>query len=343
MALEGSLKEFNLADILQLLFFQKKTGVLMLQGGTDRVRILFHEGNIVGADSRKRDTASRLGRMLVGQGIVTEENLKKTLEKQKQERVKLGALLVREGLATPEKIQELISFQITETLVQTFSWQEGRYEFKAQVIPVDRELPIVINTEHFLMEGLRFVDEWSQIGDRIGIDSIFVPNPAFEGEFTPEERKALSYVNGVNDVGAIADFTGIDSFTVSTTLLGLLDKGAIAEPGREEEAQEIVRRARPIPGLRYILAFLLLGAFAASTAWTLLYTKNSLKEFLASETLDRLRLTVETGRFRTGAYPASLAETDPWGNPYVYIPAGDSFDLLSAGPDGMRDTSDDLR
>ena len=35
MALEGSLREFGLADILQLLYFQRKTGVLVLEGRMD--------------------------------------------------------------------------------------------------------------------------------------------------------------------------------------------------------------------------------------------------------------------------------------------------------------------
>jgi len=36
MALEGSLKDFGLADILQLIYFQRKTGVLVLDGKQTR-------------------------------------------------------------------------------------------------------------------------------------------------------------------------------------------------------------------------------------------------------------------------------------------------------------------
>ncbi|MDK1020536.1 MAG: type II secretion system protein GspG [Candidatus Hydrogenedentes bacterium] len=38
---------------------------------------------------------------------------------------------------------------------------------------------------------------------------------------------------------------------------------------------------------------------------------------------------------------------DPWGNPYVYLKPGahyrDSYDLFSMGPDGARDTEDDVK
>ena len=59
MALEGSLRDFGLADILQLIFFQRKTGALVLESRIDRVRLLFVEGNIVGAESRKTNVIAR--------------------------------------------------------------------------------------------------------------------------------------------------------------------------------------------------------------------------------------------------------------------------------------------
>ncbi len=38
---------------------------------------------------------------------------------------------------------------------------------------------------------------------------------------------------------------------------------------------------------------------------------------------------------------------DPWGNPYVYLKPGarhrDSYDVFSMGPDGARDTEDDVK
>jgi hypothetical protein len=45
VALEGSLKDFGLADILQLIFFQRKTGYCILKEA-DKIRLLFIDGNI---------------------------------------------------------------------------------------------------------------------------------------------------------------------------------------------------------------------------------------------------------------------------------------------------------
>ena len=44
MALEGTLKDFSLADIFQLIGLQKKTGVLRLSNESDEVVIAFKDG-----------------------------------------------------------------------------------------------------------------------------------------------------------------------------------------------------------------------------------------------------------------------------------------------------------
>ncbi|MDP1759315.1 MAG: DUF4388 domain-containing protein, partial [Thermodesulfovibrionales bacterium] len=79
MSLEGSLKEFGLADILQLIYFQRKTGILTLEGRMDKVRLLFHEGSIVSAETRRKVEANRFGKLLLKKGLIKEEDLQKAL------------------------------------------------------------------------------------------------------------------------------------------------------------------------------------------------------------------------------------------------------------------------
>jgi hypothetical protein len=56
MALEGLLQEFGLADILQLIYFQKKTGVLNIVGKLDNIDLGFVDGFITGLKSRAQET-----------------------------------------------------------------------------------------------------------------------------------------------------------------------------------------------------------------------------------------------------------------------------------------------
>ncbi|MET0405181.1 MAG: DUF4388 domain-containing protein, partial [Cystobacter sp.] len=54
MALTGTLKDFGIADILQLIGQQQKTGVLALTHKDDSVHVAFKDGNIVKAESAHR-------------------------------------------------------------------------------------------------------------------------------------------------------------------------------------------------------------------------------------------------------------------------------------------------
>jgi hypothetical protein len=345
MALKGSLREFSLADILQLIFFQKKTGILSLQGRDDKARLLFNEGNIIGAESRKRGAEKRLGSILVKRGIITEENMNAVIEKQKAEGGKFGAVLVKEGITSKEEIQDVIKFQITETIGQLFGWKDGMYEFIPQGVPIDKDIGLELDTQHFLMEGVRMVDEWSEIGHKITIESVYVLTDEEGGEITEEEREILAHVDGETDVGTISDNTGKDSFSVSTALLSLKDKGVIMELVEEEEGEEIQprREMRPIPTLGVMLALPLTVALGVSLVLSIMATSDNLKESSASEKIDMLRYDVRIQLEEKGSYPAKLEALDPWSNPYIYNKNGNGFTITSSGPDGKAGTGDDIR
>ena len=64
--LEGTFKDFGLADIFQLVGLQKKTGVLTVRGEAGRlVTVSFEKGMVVFADEFQRTEAERLGNVLL--------------------------------------------------------------------------------------------------------------------------------------------------------------------------------------------------------------------------------------------------------------------------------------
>lgn len=360
MALKGSLREFGLADILQLLYYQRKTGVLLLESRLDRVRLLLHEGKIVSAESQKRSEENRLGRILLKKGLVTEDDIRQTMGEQKSSGARLGHLLLKKNLIGIEAIQEILINQITETAMQLLSWKEGRYEFKPQGVPLDKEIPIAIDTEHLLMEGVRLVDEWTTIEGRIQLDSVFEKTGKADTELTADEQTILGFVDGKSDVSTIADASGIDNFEVSKTLLSLAEKGLItlkqavaAAPARPVPA----KKAPSFAGISIILTAMVLIALTVSLAapyilkadgisTTLMPPADNVKNLKASARIDSLRQEIEIYMYEKGSYPASLeqitGEKDPWGEPFIYSTSGDDFILFSAGTDKRADTKDDI-
>lgn len=359
MALEGSLRDFGLADILQLLYFQKKTGTLTISGPMDRVTLYFLEGNIVSAESKKRAEENRFGRILIKRGVIKERDLHEALFEQKKTGMRVGDILAKKGLVSEELIRETIISQLTETVIQLFSWKEGNYEFRAQQVSINnKEIPISLDTQHLLMEGLRILDEWSLIEGRLTLDTVFKKTGREDHTITEEESNILSFVDGENDVSMIIDLTQMDNFEVSKALLSLMDRGiiepvsvkpVITEPG-------IITPAKK----KDLSLFIPLAAFAIAlmVALVMSLAKNPLGgDFILSlferskrekveRDLERLRFHADLQRLTTGSYPEKvnniLSGKDAWGNAYYYEVKGDNLIIISPGPDRKIGTADDV-
>ncbi len=348
MALEGSLTDFGLADILQLIYFQRKTGVLTLTGKMDKVRLLFIDGNIAGAESKRRMEDNRLGKILLKKGRIKEADLETALEEQRKTGARLGNILIKNNFAEIEAVKDILQGQITEMIIQLFGWKQGTYEFTVQGVPMDKDLPFSLDTQHLLMEGLRIVDEWSLIQGRITLDSLFKKTIKTPSDLTEEEMDVFAGVDGENDVSAIIDLSGQDSFEVSKTLLSLLEKGFIDELETVPAITEMrVDKKPPSPIiLGYLPYFAVLLSIFFSLAGVFVHKSDVYKIFSASKKVDGLRLKIETFQLEHSAYPSALDQItqskDIWGRSYIYRTTDDSFYIASAGADGIEGTKDDI-
>ena len=93
MALEGTLRDFSFADILQLISLQRKTGVLTLKDAGNVVTISFLEGSIVGSSSLNQHPEDRIGLILLKRGVITEAELEAALKRQEETLQRRGGIL----------------------------------------------------------------------------------------------------------------------------------------------------------------------------------------------------------------------------------------------------------
>src|SRR5688500_5246587 len=175
MALEGTLKDFSLADIFQLIGLQRKTGVLTLRGKDDTVTVTFLDGKVVGADSLNRRLENRLGSVLMRTGYLTQDQLNRALEIQKETLQRLGFILTHYGIISAESLSEAIQLQIMQIVYRLFRWKDGDYHFSQETtIEYDRDNVVPITAESILMEGARMMDEWPIIEKRLrSMDMVF--------------------------------------------------------------------------------------------------------------------------------------------------------------------------
>ena len=167
MALTGTLKDFGIAEILQLIGQQAKSGVLHLKSKSDEIHILWADGNVVSAEYAGRKAREKLGSLLVRAALLTPEQLSLALETQKRTLRRLGDILTELHMVSREDLREMTALQTTETVYRLFHWKSGTYAFEPGDVEYDRETVTPLRAESVLMEGFRQVDEWPMIRRKI--------------------------------------------------------------------------------------------------------------------------------------------------------------------------------
>jgi hypothetical protein len=118
MALEGTLSDFGIAEILQLIGTQQKTGILFVEGhgDTEEVQVWFRGGKVIRVEAARRDKRDLVGGMMAAAMVISRDQLSAALEVQKKTLQRVGDILVEQGVVTSELLQEFTDLQTRETL-----------------------------------------------------------------------------------------------------------------------------------------------------------------------------------------------------------------------------------
>lgn len=168
MALEGSLRDFDLFSLFNMIKTQGKSGTLVLTRGQEFVKVFFDQGDIVGCDSNQVRVEERVGAMLVRLGRLSGDELAAMIQRQRQTLKRMGTLLLESGKISPQDLQDALFNQAMSIIYRTFRWVEGDYRFDS-ILPLELDRdnfpPIPVDT--VLMEAARVMDEWPQVQKRL--------------------------------------------------------------------------------------------------------------------------------------------------------------------------------
>ncbi len=253
MPLQGSLKDFSLADIFQLIGLQKKIGILVLRDELDEIKILFDRGMIVGADSRLKKIEDRIGQLLVRSGKITREQLSRALDIQKETLQQLGYVLIENDMITLPELKEALQKQILQIIYRMFRWKKGEYEFYTKnAVDYNRDFIEPTPAEKILMEGIRMLDEWPLIEQVIPtydiifkkvmveqdllektsekylvdtddvLDGMEVPDAdARLKNLDPRQARIYDLIDGSRDINAIIEISPFNEFETCKTIVEL--------------------------------------------------------------------------------------------------------------------------
>jgi hypothetical protein len=263
VALRGTLKDFGIADIFQLIGHQGKTGTLAVRQRDQEVNVHFLTGSVVRAESSTRQKRELLGAILVRAEVVTDAQLASALETQKKTLRRLGDILVESGAIDQKTLKIFAKLQTTETIYRLFLWDGGTYEFTQTESTGDEDAE-PIRSESVLMEGFRQVDEWPQIrrkitgysitfdkledldaltaaaapasgGDDLGLDAAFgelgAASPTGDTRLKnigQNERIVYQLITSDRDVQKIIDLSRLGEFETCKALVTLINAAVIA-------------------------------------------------------------------------------------------------------------------
>jgi hypothetical protein len=229
--LSGDLAAIPLAEVLQLLQLQRQTGVLTITQGGIEVHVVMRDGLVDLATSRGASDEFRLGRYLVEGGKLDRAQLDALLvrEQRSSRRRLLGDLLVGEGVITSDDLHKALERQTSELIYDVLRWTRGRFVFDQKATrPEASTTQLGLPVASIVMEGFRRVDEWRLMEGVLGdFDQIFYRDPgAIEAMGTArlsrEERVVMMAVDGERTVRELIGALQMGSFDVCKILYQLV-------------------------------------------------------------------------------------------------------------------------
>jgi hypothetical protein len=325
-ALNGQLRDFSLPDVLQFILQQRKSGRLTLTYHHQRAEVGISRGNISHIDVDGRNVETIIRDWLLASGRASPEELEGVDSVSKSMDRSILETLVAKKFLTPEERADWIQIVAEDLVCDLFQWQEGAYEFNTEMpATILRGVGLNLSTEMITMEGMRRMDEWPHLRDRLnspGIQITLSQMPEALSELGPEsivlrQLESASAPLSLEDLERRVPF---GRFRLYDTIVAYADEGylTLRQDGRSIDSQtagleefEPVRTSSTavllLGGATVLIAALLVNWTAGTAIGHLASVPE--RGFIGAESrfeAVKLHTSIERSRFLTGSWPTSL-------------------------------------
>ncbi len=168
--LSGSLQEFGLVEVLQVVELGGMTGAIQLRKNTGQTGIIYcNEGKVANC-SEFDPLALTLGDVLQQLGMATNKQIEDAFTQQLSDVVgkRIGERLIAMRVINDTQLREALRTKALWTIRELAMWPEGSYEFIAspdvqKLLPYG-DVPLDIEVMRTAMEIVRYSDEWQTLG-----------------------------------------------------------------------------------------------------------------------------------------------------------------------------------
>jgi hypothetical protein len=229
--LDGDLETLGLQATLKMLALSGKTGTLTVTSGQETLSLYLQKGQVAAF----QEDAASLG------DLVEMLRLLGRLERQaassfRQIAATQSASALLDGLVRAHAMSEAemaqrLEFRIIQALSRALRWQQGHFAFHRNLI--SHEMPVALNVDHVLLEGLRQADEWDEaLGTGLNRTTVARWVPEFDGDvlrlgLEKDEINLLCLANGQLTIQAMAYGLLCSEARVALVMAHLLEMGII--------------------------------------------------------------------------------------------------------------------
>lgn len=160
--LSGDFATMPLRDVVNYLGNRRVSGKLRVQRGGVFKELTLNEGAVISASSNQ--PREYLGQFLINMGHLTEDQLGRAFEAQRETDLLLGKILVMKEMVPEATVQNTLSLKFREMLLDAFEWPEGEFEFEPMGVAHPAEgLDVRIDLHDIHREGEFRETAWQAI------------------------------------------------------------------------------------------------------------------------------------------------------------------------------------
>ena len=230
MALQGNLRDFSTAQLLNLVNLARKTGAMTIEANDDIASLFFKDGKLIHASTQQRP--GRLVDMLIHNGRVGEDQRQAIAGKAQNTTDKaLGIDLIRSGILKQQDIVQCIKEFMLEIVYSLFSWTEGQFKFNQGALPSGDKITIPLNLDNVILEGSRQIQENERLFDELpdlGVVALKITDkPLKDVKLTPDDWRVISHIHPRHTIEQIAQKNSMDDIQIRKIVYGMLQAGLV--------------------------------------------------------------------------------------------------------------------
>lgn len=155
--MEGDMREFPLAEILQFISLGSRTGVLEIVRRDGVYGVIFTAGTITGltADGWTLAQELRDSNLLPPDVLTGLLSVNTTIQD-------LRAAILTGGYLTADEWTAFVSRQVERLLYSLFDVRDGRFRFRQSATGEGQWLPVRVSADRAVLEGTRWSETWSR-------------------------------------------------------------------------------------------------------------------------------------------------------------------------------------